>query len=124
MKPIEVKDNTFIDSIKEVNDKDPKFRVGDHVRISKKTFLLKDMLQIGLKKVFWLKKLKILFHGQVLLTISVVKKLSEHFIKESYKKQVNKNLRNKKLLKEKKANNMSNGKEAIIHLIAELIKKS
>ena len=52
MKPIEVKDNTFIDSIKEVNDKDPKFRVGDHVRISKKTFLLKDMLQIGLKKVF------------------------------------------------------------------------
>ena len=35
MKPIEVKDNTYIDSIKEVNDKDPKFRVGDHVRISK-----------------------------------------------------------------------------------------
>ena len=35
MKPIEVKDNTYIDSIKEVNDKDPKFKVGDHVRISK-----------------------------------------------------------------------------------------
>ena len=35
MKPIEIKDNTYIDSIKEVNDKDPKFRVGDHVRISK-----------------------------------------------------------------------------------------
>ena len=34
MKPIEVKDNTYIDSIKEVNDKDPKFKVGDHVRIS------------------------------------------------------------------------------------------
>ena len=52
MKPIDLKDNTYIDSIKEVNDKDPKFRVGDHVRISKKTFLLKDILQIGLKKVF------------------------------------------------------------------------
>ena len=36
MKPIDLKDNTYIDSIKEVNDKDPKFRVGDHVRISKK----------------------------------------------------------------------------------------
>ena len=35
MKPIEVKDNTYIDSIKEVNDKDSKFKVGDHVRISK-----------------------------------------------------------------------------------------
>ena len=35
MKPADVKDNTFIDSIKEVNDKDRKFQVGDHVRISK-----------------------------------------------------------------------------------------
>ena len=35
MKPIEVKDNTYIGSIKEVNDKDPKFKVGDHARISK-----------------------------------------------------------------------------------------
>ena len=35
MKPIDVKDNTYIDSKKEVNDKDPKFKIGDHVRISK-----------------------------------------------------------------------------------------
>ena len=35
MKPVDVKDNTYIDSIKEVNDKDPKFKVGDHVRTSK-----------------------------------------------------------------------------------------
>ena len=28
MKPIEVKDNTYTYSIKEVNDKDPKFKVG------------------------------------------------------------------------------------------------
>ena len=28
MKPIDVKDNTYIYSIKEVNDKDPKFKVG------------------------------------------------------------------------------------------------
>ena len=30
-----VKDNTYIDSINKVNDKDPKFKVGDHIRISK-----------------------------------------------------------------------------------------
>ena len=35
MKPIDVKDNTYVDSKKEVNDKDPKFKIGDHVRISK-----------------------------------------------------------------------------------------
>ena len=35
MKPIDVKDNTYIDFEKEVNDRDPKFKVGDHVKISK-----------------------------------------------------------------------------------------
>ena len=35
MKPVDIKDNTYIDFEKEVNDKDPKFKVGDHVRISK-----------------------------------------------------------------------------------------
>ena len=35
MKPVDVQDNTHIDSIKEVNDKDPKFKIGDYVRVSK-----------------------------------------------------------------------------------------
>ena len=34
MKPVDVKDNTYIDSNTEVNDKDPKFKVGDQVRFS------------------------------------------------------------------------------------------
>ena len=34
MKPVDVKDNTYIDFKKEVNDKNPKFKVGDHVRMS------------------------------------------------------------------------------------------
>ena len=34
-KPIDVKDNTYINIGKEVNDKDPKFKIGDHVRISR-----------------------------------------------------------------------------------------
>ena len=33
MKPIDVKDNTYVNFDKEVNDEDPKFKVGDHVRI-------------------------------------------------------------------------------------------
>ena len=35
MKTIDVKDNTYIDSKKDVNDKDPKLKVKYHVRISK-----------------------------------------------------------------------------------------
>ena len=35
MKPVDVEDNTYIDFKKEVNDKDPKFTVGDHIRTSK-----------------------------------------------------------------------------------------
>ena len=35
IKPVDIKDNTSIDFKKEVNDKDPEFKVGDHVRISK-----------------------------------------------------------------------------------------
>ena len=51
MKPINDKDKTYIDSSKEVKNKDSKFQVGDPVRISKcKKFLLMAILQIGLKK--------------------------------------------------------------------------
>ena len=35
MKPADVKNNADIDFKKEANDKNPKFKVGDHVRISK-----------------------------------------------------------------------------------------
>ena len=35
MKSVDVKSNTFIDFIKEDSEKDPKFKIGDIVRISK-----------------------------------------------------------------------------------------
>ena len=36
MKPADVQDNTYIDSVAiRFKDKDPKFKFGDHVRISK-----------------------------------------------------------------------------------------
>ena len=33
MKPIDAEDNRYINTDKEINNKDPKFKVGDHVRI-------------------------------------------------------------------------------------------
>ena len=42
MKQIDVKDNTNINIGKEINDEDPKFKIGAHVRISKyKNFFAK-----------------------------------------------------------------------------------
>ena len=35
MKLVDVKSNIYINSSKEINDKDPKFKIGDIVRISK-----------------------------------------------------------------------------------------
>ena len=52
MKAADAKDNIYIDFSKKVNDKDSKFKVGDHVRISKykKKILLKNILEIDQKK--------------------------------------------------------------------------
>ena len=64
MKPIYVKDNTYIDSIelrssKKVNDKDPKFKVGDHVKISKhKNTFAKGYTPNWSEEVFVIKKVK------------------------------------------------------------------
>ena len=60
----------------------------------------------------------------MLLMISVVKKLLEHFMRKNYKKQINKDLGQKKSLKEKETNYMSNGKDIIIDLTAGLLKKT
>ena len=61
MKPANVEDNTHIGLKKEINDKYPKFKVGDHVRIS------------------------------MLLMISMVKKSLEYFMKKNCKRLIKKN---------------------------------
>ena len=59
MKPVDVKDNAHIDSAKEVNDKDFKFKVGDHVRISKyKNIVAKGYTPNLSEEVFVVKKVK------------------------------------------------------------------
>ena len=59
MKPIDVKDNTYINTDKEFNNKDPKFKVGDHVRISKyKNIFAKGYMPNWSEEVFIIKKVK------------------------------------------------------------------
>ena len=59
LKPVDVKDDTYIDFKKEINDKDPKFKVGDHVRISKyKNIFAKGYTPNWSEEVFVVSKIK------------------------------------------------------------------
>ena len=60
MKPVDVKDNTYIDFKKEINNnKDAKFKVGDHVRISKyKNIFTKGYMPNWSEEIFIIKKIK------------------------------------------------------------------
>ena len=59
MKPIDVKDNTYIDFGKEVNYKEPTFKVGCHVRISKyKNIFAKGYTPNWSEEVFVIKEIK------------------------------------------------------------------
>ena len=59
MKPNDVKNNTYINIDKEFNDKDPKFKVGDHVGISKyKNIFAKGYTPNWSEESFVIKRIK------------------------------------------------------------------
>ena len=59
MKPVDVKSNTYTDSIKKVNNKNPKFKIVDTVRISKyKNNFAKGYTPNWSEEVFKIKKVK------------------------------------------------------------------
>ena len=59
IKPVDVKDNAYIDSSKEVNNKDRKFKVSDHVKNSKyKNISVKAYTPNWSEEVFVIKKVK------------------------------------------------------------------
>ena len=59
MKPVYVKSNTYINFGNEINNKDPKFRIGDVVKISKhKNIFGKSSVPIWSEEGFVIKKVK------------------------------------------------------------------
>ena len=59
MKPIDVGDDSFAEYNEESNEKDPKFKIGDHVRISKyKNIFAKGCTPNWSEKKFIVKKVK------------------------------------------------------------------
>ena len=116
MKPVDVKDNTYIDFKKEVNDKDPKFKVGDHVRISEyKNIFAKRYTPNWSEEVFLVSKIKDTF-----LWTYVIKDLNdEEIIATFYQKELQKTnqqeFRIEKVIKKRVRSFMSNGK-VMIHI--------
>ena len=92
VKTTEVKDNTYIDSIKKANDKDCKFKVGDHAITPKyKNVFAKRYTPNWSEEAFVITKVKNAVPWTYVIT-NLVKILLDHFMKNNYKKQINKDL--------------------------------
>ena len=124
MNPTDVKDNTYIAFGKEVNDKGPKFKVSDHVRISEyKNIFGKGYTPNWSEEVFVIKKVK-----NTVPWTYVIKDLNgEEIIGTFYEKELQKaskeEFRIEKVIK-KVIKYMLNGKNMIIHSIAGVRKKT
>ena len=90
IKPADVNSNTYIDSKKEVNNKEPKFKIGDIVRVPKyKNIFAKgcNANQIGSNK------LKKLCRETYIINNLNGKKTVRTFSEKNYKKQIKKQFR-------------------------------
>ena len=97
MKPVDVKSNTYIDFNKETNIKDPKFKIGDIIRISKyKNIFAKGYTPNWSEEVFVIKKVKNTALWTKLLMVLKVNELLKRFTKKNYKKKIKKSLQLKK----------------------------
>ena len=103
MKPIDVKSSTYINSKKEINDKDTEFKIGDIVRISKYKNIFSNVYTPNWSEgVLWLKKLKILCRRHMLLMILMGEKFLELFMKKNCKKTNQKKFKIEKVIKRKR----------------------
>ena len=85
--PVDVKSSIYISSSKEINEKYPKFKIGDIVRISKfKSIFGKVYTPNWSEDVFVIKKVKkILYRGHVINDIN-----GEEIVGTSYEKELQK----------------------------------
>ena len=97
MKPVDVKPRMYVDFNKENNKEDPKFKVGNHVRILKyKNIFAKGYVPNWSEEVFGIKKVKDTVPWTYFLVILAEKKLLERFAEKNCKKQIKKSLELKK----------------------------
>ena len=97
MKPVDVKDNAYIDSSKKVNYKNPKFKVGDHLRIKKYIHnFAKGYTPNWSEELFVIKEVKNTVPWTYVINNLNVDEIIRTFYKKELKKPTNKNLGQKK----------------------------
>ena len=122
---VDVKPSTYIDSSKKTNDKNPKFKIGDIVRISiYKNIFAKDYVTNWSEEVSVIKKVK----STVLWTYVISDLKSEEIVGTFYEKELlktnQKELRVEKVITQKAINYMLNGRATIVILRVGLIKRT
>ena len=124
MKPVDVKDNTYIDFEKEVNNKDPNFKIGDHVIISKyKNNFAKGYTPNWSEEVFIVSKIKNTVPWTYVINDLNGEEITGTFYKKELQRTNQKEFRIEKALRKKGNNLYVKWKGYDIHLIAGLIKK-
>ena len=124
MKPIDITSDSYAEYNEDFNKKDPKFKVGDHVRISKyKNIFAKGYTQNWSEEVFVVSKIKDTVPWTYVISHLNGEKIAGSFMNRNCKKLVKKNSEQKKCLKQKMISCMSNVEDMVIHLIIGLIKK-
>ena len=92
MKPADVKDTTYIDFKKEVNYKDPKFKIGDHVRISKyRNIFAKGYMPNWSEEIFIISEIKSTVRWTYVLNDLNGEEIIGTFYKKNYKARAKKN---------------------------------
>ena len=125
MKPIDVKDNTYINTDKEINNKDPKFKVHDCVKISKyKNIFAKGYTPNWSEEVFVIKKVKNTVPWTYVINDLNGEEITGKFYEKELQKTNQEEFRIEKVIKKKVIKYTLNGKVMIIYLIAGLIRQT
>ena len=125
VKPINVKDNAYINFGEEVNDKDPKFKIYDHVKILKyKNIFAKGYTPSWSEEIFVIKKVKNAVPWTCVISDLNSEEIAGTFYEKELQKTNQKEFRIEKVIKKKEIIYMSNGKVMTIHLILGMIKKT
>ena len=125
MKPVDVTSDSYAEYNEDSNEKDPKFKVGDHVRISKyKNIFAKGYTPNWSEEVFVINKIKNTVPWTYVISDLNGEEITGSFYEKELQKTNQEKFRIGKVPKKKVINFISNGKGMIIHLIVGLIKKT
>ena len=118
IKPIDVTDDSYAEYNEDFNKKGPKFKVGDHVRISKyKNIFAKRYTPNWSEEVFVVSKIKNTVPWTYVVSDLNGEKITGSFYEKELQKTSQEKYKVEKVL-------MSNGKDMIVILIVGLIKKT